>query len=291
MNRRTFLGCAAAAASRTSRAERLGVMCQYGACERTMREALAAAREAGFRRIQVFFPWDKVETAFLRALPGWLRAEGLACPVLSAYVNCVVPSIPLMNARAEDLLRAIDYAGQVGATHLIAWTGSYSAGLMTANPRNHAPAAADAIERFLAPHLRRLERARLTLALETYMTLACPDAPALRRLLDRLPAAVGAVLDPPNLTPLARYAGRDAALREMFETLSGRIAVVHLKDFKLAKDGNSYDLPGPLAGTTNYPLFAERIRALPESIPVIAEHLGPPEFAAARRKLLPLFGE
>jgi sugar phosphate isomerase/epimerase len=291
MNRRAFLGCAASAASRTKWAERLGVMCQYGASERNLREALAAARRAGFRRIQVFFPWDKVETAFLKALPGWLRAEELACPVLSAYVNCVSPQVPLMNTRAEDLPRAIDYAGQLGATHLVAWTGSYSAGLTTADPRNHAPAAADAIERYLAPHLRRLEQARVILALETYMTLVCPDAPALRRLLDRLPTAVGAVLDPPNLTPLARYAGRDAALREMFETLAGRIAVVHLKDFKLAKDGKSYDLPGPLAGAMNYPLFVERIRALPETVPVIAEHLGPPEFAAARRKLLPLFGE
>lgn len=289
-SRRDFLASAAAAGARTGWAERVGVMCQYGASEKTMREALAAAREAGFRRIQIFFPWDRVETSFLRSLPGWLRAESLQCTVLSAYVNCVAPAALLMNARGEDLPRAIDYAGQIGATHLAAWTGSYSPGLMKADPRNFTPAAADSIVRFLEPHLGRLESARLALALETYMTLACPDAPTLRRLLDRLPPAVGAVLDPPNLTPLERYAGRDAELKEMVEILSDRIALVHLKDFKLARDGNSYELPGPLGGEMNYPLFIERVRTLPASVPVIAEHLSPSQFAAARRKLLPLFG-
>ncbi len=288
--RRDFLASAAAAGARIGWAERVGVMCQYGASEKTMREALAAAREAGFRRIQIFFPWDRVETSFLKSLPGWIRAEGLRCPVLSAYVNCVAPAVLLMSTRGEDFPRAIDYAGQIGATHLVAWTGSYSPGLMKADPRNFAPAAADSIVRFLTPHLRGLESARLTLALETYMTLACPDALSLRRLLDRLPPAVGAVLDPPNLTPLDRYAGRDATLKEMVDTLSGRIAAVHLKDFKLARDGKSYDLPGPLGGEMNYPLFIERMRTLPASVPVIAEHLKPSEFAAARSKLLPLFG-
>ena len=288
--RRDFLKCAAAAAvPGTDWAERLGVMCQYGASEKTMREALAAARRAGFRRVQVFFPWDRIDSPFLKTLPGWLKAEELRCQVLSAYVNCVDPETVLMNTRSEDLPRAIDYAGQIGASHLVAWTGSYSQGLMTADRRNFATAAADSIVRFLEPHLRRLENARLSLALESYITLACPDAPSLRRLLDRLPPTVGAVLDPPNLTPPARYADRDRVLDQMMESLRGRVSVVHLKDFKLAEDGKSYELPGPLSGEMNYRLFVAMIRALPETVPVIAEHLSPSEFANARRKLLPLF--
>ena len=289
MTRRTFMAAAgAAAALGDSWSGRLGIMCQLSDAEASSRKTLAAAREAGFRTIQVNFPWTKVDVRYLAGLPGWIRAEGLRCEVLSAYVNCVQPETILMATRREDFARALDYAEQVGARRLVAWTGSYLTDLMKADERNFAAGARDAIVRFLEPHLPKLESAKLTLALETYITLACPDAPSLRQLLDRLPPSVGAVLDPPNLTPLARYAERDAVLREMVRTLQGRIAVVHMKDFRLRTDRRGYDLPGPMMGEMNYPLFAELVRSLPADVPAIAEHLQPGEFAEARRKLLAL---
>jgi len=287
MTRREF--CAAAAAAAAPWTDRLGILCQLGSTEKTARETLAAARAAGFRRGMVNFSWDKVDAVFLKSLPSWVRGEDFACDALGAYVNCLEPSIVLMNTRAEDFDRALDYAGQLGAQRLVAWTGSYNANLMVNDPRNFAAGSETKILRFLEAQMPRLEKARLELALETYVTLACPDAPSLRRLLNRLPKSVGAVLDPPNLTPPARYAERDAVLGGITKALEGRITIVHLKDFRLAKDGKSYELPGPMMGEMNYRLFAEKIRALPESVPVVAEHLSPGEFAGARRKLLELF--
>jgi sugar phosphate isomerase/epimerase len=291
MTRRTFLSAAAvraAAAGADSWPERVGIMCQLSEAEAVSRKTLAAAREAGFRTIQVNFPWPKVDARYLAALPGWIRAEGLRCEVLSAYVNCVQPETILMATRREDFARAIDYAGAVGAHRLVAWTGSYLTNLMNADDRNFAPAAQDAIVRFLEPYVGKLESARLKLALESYITIACPDAPSFRRLLDRLPNVVGAVLDPPNLTPLALFAERDNVLREMFRVLQGRIGVVHMKDFRLRADGSGYDLPGPQMGEMNYALFAGLVRSLPANIPAIAEHLKPEQFAEARRKLMTL---
>jgi len=287
-SRRGFLGCLAVGLAPP--AERLGVACQFAPEESAARKVLAAARQAGFHRVQVQFPWNRADEAFLRALPGWLAAEGLRADVLGAYVNCAVPENVLMDARAADLDRTIGYAPSLGATRLVAWTGGYGKDLMKPDPRNLRPEAADAILRFLGPRLQRLEANRLTLALETYITLAAPDAPSLRRLLDRLPPCIAAVLDPPNLTPIERYRERDQVLREMVRLLEGRIGVVHLKDFRLAADGRSYELPGPLGGEMNYPLFAGLVKRQPPETPLIAEHLSPAEFAAARRKLLPLFG-
>jgi len=103
--------------------------------------------------------------------------------------------------------------------------------------------------RFLDPKLKRIADRRLTVALESYITLVCPDAMSLRKLLDRLPPFVTAVLDPPNLTPIDRYPARDAELKRMFQVLEGRVGVVHMKDFRLAADLLSYDLPGPLKGS------------------------------------------
>jgi sugar phosphate isomerase/epimerase len=286
--RRTFLaGCTAGfALPAPDLAERIGIMCQLEPEEAGARKALAAAREAGFRRAQITFPWDRAGGDFLRGLPGWIAAEDLRAEVLGAYVNCAAPGVVLMSARAEDFDRAIDYAARIGARHLTAWTGGYGPGLMTSDARNFTPEASDAIRRFLEPRLERLADRHLTLALETYITLACPDAPSLRRLLDKLPPVVGAVLDPPNMTPVERYGERDGVMREMFRALEGRVGVVHMKDFRLAKDGRSYELPGPLAGEMNYRLFLEQIRRLPDDTPLIAEHLNPGEFREARKKLV-----
>jgi sugar phosphate isomerase/epimerase len=289
MQRRTFLALAAAPAGPAgSWPARLAVMCQLGSTEANARRVLEAAAQAGYQRIQINFAWDKVDQAFLQNLPGWISSAGLHCDTLGAYVNCLAPEVNLMATRASDFLRAIELAPALGAHTLVAWTGSHLPDLMKPDPRNPTAASEDAILKFIEQHLARLQQAKLTLALETYITLACPDAPSLRRLLDRLPPSVGAVLDPPNLTPIARYKDRDQAMREMVKTLGPRIAVVHLKDFKLRPDGQSYDLPGPLGGEMNYPLYLNLVRGLPARIPVVAEHIGPAEFASTRQRLLAL---
>ena len=287
--RRWLLGCAGAAAAWPD--QRLGVACHLGAGEASARKALGAAAAAGFRRIQIQFPWAKVGDGFLGALPGWLKAEGLSVDVLGAYVNCCQPENVLMDCRESDLERAIELAGGLGCRCLAAWTGGYGSGLMKADPRNQTVQAEDSICRFVNRHARRLESAGVTLALETYITLACPDATSFRRVLNRLPKCAGVVLDPPNLTPISRFEERDLVLREMVELLGNRVAVVHLKDFKLAPDRASYQLPGPLGGQMNYRLYAGLIVKLAGAPPVIAEHLGSEEFAEARRKLLPLFAQ
>lgn len=269
--------------------ERLGIFCHLGTDEATARKTLAAARAAGFRRAQISFPWPRVSEAYLRSLPTWLASEGIRAEVLSAYINCLNPEIVLMDCRRQDFVRALDVAGTLGCRCLGAWTGSYVAELMKSDPRNFAPAASETVVKFLEAHARHIERAGLTLALETYITLACPDAPSLGRMLDRVPKCIGAVLDPPNLTPPKRYAQRDQVLREMVSTLKDRVALVHLKDFRLAPDGSSYTLPGPLQGELNYPLYVREILALPGSPPIVAEHLSVEEYAGSRRKLLPLF--
>jgi sugar phosphate isomerase/epimerase len=289
ITRRSLLAGAAAAHLRAATlAERLGIVCQVSPDEAASRKVLRAAREAGFTRVQLQFSWSKVGEDFLRVLPGWLKEEGVAGEVVGAYVNCTAPANVLMDCRREDFSRAIDFAGFIGAHRIVAWTGGYGKGLMTPDPRNFTREAEDAIRKFLDPFLGRIERARLSLALETYITLTCPDAPSLARVLKRMPTWVGAVLDPPNLTPIARYAQRDKALKEMFGALKNRIALVHFKDFRLAPDGKSYQLPGPLKGETNYRLFAEQVSKLPPGTPLIAEHLKPSEYAAARKELLPV---
>lgn len=287
--RRAFLALPAAALA-AAPSPRLGILCQLGARETGARRALDAARQAGFQTTMVNFAWDQVDAAFLRALPAWLRSAGLDCRALGAYVNCVQPRAVLMNTRAEDFARALGYAAGLGCNRLVAWTGSHRTDLMQADSRNFTRESEDALLRFLEPHLPHLERARLTLALETYHTLTCPDAPSLQRVLQRLPACVTAVMDPPNLTPVARFPDRDQELRAMFDVLRGRIGVVHLKDFRLAPGGQAYELPGPLAGEMNYSLYAELVRALPPGVPAFAEHIGPDSYRAVRDQLLPLFG-
>jgi sugar phosphate isomerase/epimerase len=294
--RRSFLqslavsASAAAARARAGRwTERMGIMCQLGASEKTAREVLSAAREAGFHRAQINFAWDRVDAGFIRGVPGWVRDSGLRIEAVGAYVNWAAPEVVIMNTRVEDFARAMDLAGELESGRLVSWTGSHTAGLMTPDERNFTPAAEAALARNLEPHVKQLERRRLKLALETYVTLVCPDGPSLRRLLNRLPATVGAVFDPPNMTPVARFAEREQVLAEMVSALKGRVIVVHLKDFRLAADGKSYQLPGPLGGDTDYRKLAKVVNSLDAAIPVIIEHVGPKEFRDIRTRVLEVF--
>src|SRR5581483_6746191 len=95
--------------------------------------------------------------------------------------------------------------------------------------------------------------------------------------------------DPPNLTPIALYGRRDEVLREMTITLKDRVGVVHWKDFRLAKDGQSYELPGPLGGVMNYSLFLNCVKQLPADAPVMVEHISPDQYSAFHSKLEPIF--
>lgn len=264
-------------------------MCRLAPEEVSARAVLQAAQEAGFKSIQVTFPWAKVDRAYLRAIPAWIQSEGLKVEALGVYVNCCDPKIVLMDARPEHLPLAMELAGNLDCRFLVAWTGGYNANMAVADTRNTLPAAEDAICRFLSLYAPALERSGLTLALESYITLACPDAPSLRRTLNRLPGCIGAVMDPPNLTPVSRYAERDQALREMFVTLRGRISIVHMKDFRLNAARDGYSLPGPLDGETNYRLFLQQALALPARTPLIVEHIPPERFSKTRARLVEMF--
>ena len=270
-------------------ADRLGLNCPLESNETAARKTLHTARQAGFRKLQIYFDWTQVNDSYLRGLPTWVKEEGLAVEVLGAYVNCVEPSILIMGTRAEDLDRAIELAPALGAQRMTAWTGGYGPKLFTSDPRNFTPSASDAILRTLEPRFKRLEEQKLRLALESYITLACPDAPTLRRLLNRTPPFINAVFDPPNLTPIASYSRRDEVLRDMAPILKGRVGVVHWKDFRLAKDGRSYDLPGPLGGVMNYPLFLSLVKQLPSDTPVVIEHISPDQYAEFHSRLEPIF--
>ena len=290
LTRRSWLGVTGTALlARGDTADRLGLNCLVKTEEGEARRTLQATRSAGFKRIQLYFDWVTASRVFLRGLPSWVRAADLNVAALGAYVNCVAPEFLIMGTRARDLDQAIDMAREFSATRLVAWTGGYGPQLFTSDSRNWQPGAADALLRTLAPRYKRLEDQRLTLALESYITLTCPDAPSLRRLLDRTPSCINAVFDPPNLTPIALYSARDQVLREMLATLKDRVGIVHWKDFRLARSGRSYDLPGPMGGVMNVPLFLECVKKLPADIPVFAEHIQPADYAAYRAKLTPVF--
>jgi len=291
--RREFLKSSAAmvlaSPQRKWDAGRLGIMCQVGTDEVSTRTVLAAAAAAGFSRAQLNFPWAKADPAYLSSLPSWLKQEGLKADALGAYVNCCHPETDMNQCDPAHFVKAIEYAAMVGCRHLVAWTGGYSTALHEPEPRNQTPAAVDAVQRFLEKYISRLQDAKLNLALESYINMVCPDANSLASLLHRLPTCVTAVLDPPNLTPLSLFSRRDQVLLEMAATLRDRIGVVHLKDFRLAPGAKRYDLPGPMAGEMNYPLFARLILDLPGEPPLVVEHIKPEQFAETRRKLLPVF--
>ena len=93
LTRRSFLASTAAVCLRAAApSERLGIACHLSTDETASRNVLRVAREAGYTIAQLQFPWSKVGDEYLRALPRWLKDEGIVGDVVGAYVNCVSPS-------------------------------------------------------------------------------------------------------------------------------------------------------------------------------------------------------
>ena len=64
---------------------------------------------------------------------------------------------------------------------------------------------------------------------------------------------------------------------------------MHWKDFRLAKDGRSYELPGLLRGVMNSSLFLRCVKQLAADTPVMAEHISPDQYPTFHAKLEPIF--
>ena len=202
-----------------------------------------------------------------------LDAEGIRIAVLGCYINLADPDGDRRRAqrqRFQDYLRlARDFGCRVVGTE----TGSLNADY-SFHPGNRGE---DAF-RTVAAGVRELaavaEQTGAWVGIEGVERYVISDNRRMRRLLDDVGSDhVRVILDPVNLLSPENHARQDDIIREAFDLLGDRIAILHAKDFVVETGGIRAVLAGQ--GRLNYGLLMELARARRPDIDVLMEDTEP----------------
>lgn len=159
------------------------------------------------------------------------RQAGIQIAVLGCYVN-IVDSDPTKRAQAlSDFGTHLRLARDFGASLVGTETGSKGQGYTLDNFTEEA--FKDVITS-VKVMVAEAERFGVTIGIEAGKNHPLHTVSLTRRLLDAIPSNnLQVILDCANLMSPANYLQQEDIITEAFELLGNRIAVIHLKDFKM----------------------------------------------------------
>lgn len=243
-----------------------------------LRQLLETARQVGFDAAQVWARYGPDEAGWAEVL-GTLRRLGIRLAAAGGYTNPLDPDPARREAGLADLRRAIARAAAAGAPIVVTWSGTRAPGMFEPHPDNASQAAFDEAVAIFRDVARTAEAAGVTVAIEPYIAHVASTPERLRDLVDAVGSPrLRAVMDPPNfITPEALETVNEAMPR-MFAILGDRIALVHCKDIRAPRPGdtraplNGVVLPEPGGGILDYARYADLIRRHYDG-DVIVEHI------------------
>lgn len=205
-----------------------------------LEELLARVKHYGFTHVQLAvrksFPDSVPKAAALS--PGTaqyfgnaFRQAGIHITVLGCYVNIIAPD-PVQRAEALDSFAAhLRLARDFGASLVGTETGSVGAGY---TKDNFTVEAYQAVVRAVRTMVAEAERFGATVGIEAGQNHPLHSAPLARKLLEAIPSNnLQIILDCANLMSPDNSARQAEVVAEALKLLGNRIAVVHLKDYKL----------------------------------------------------------
>lgn len=251
-----------------------------------LREQAGAAAEAGYDACQLFYRGADLDERRAAEIREVCDEHGLAVPLLGGYINALQPEEAPMGVTLGRLLRLIDLMPVLGSHGVILWSGTLSdEHVFQSDPRTHTEEAFDRLAAVTETVLHALGTAGGTLLYEPFFTHVLRDADSILALLDRFQTdRLGIVMDPPNFLTPDSYEEADALFDRLFEVLDPHIGAVHFKDYLRQHAGDwPFEYPGPGQGEMDYPRLARHLRRYEVDVPYVVEHVGPDEYASARR--------
>ncbi|WP_249412858.1 sugar phosphate isomerase/epimerase family protein [Paenibacillus antibioticophila] len=205
-----------------------------------LEELLARVKHYGFTHVQL-----AVRKSFPDSVPNMtglspgtahylgnaFRQAGIHITVLGCYVNIIAPD-PVQRAEALDSFAAhLRLARDFGASLVGTETGSVGAGY---TKDNFTVEAYQAVVRAVRIMVAEAERFGATVGIEAGQNHPLHSAPLARKLLEAIPSNnLQIILDCANLMSPDNSTRQAEVVAEALNLLGNRIAVVHLKDYKL----------------------------------------------------------
>ena len=220
----------------------------------TMEARAAKAREEGFSCVHL--AWSKVipgvtfdDAALTEGLAAYTKrvfaGEGLDVAVLGCYLNLAHPDpvkLKEIQSRYHGHLRA---AALLGPSVVGTETGAPNAEYKT-DSNTHSEEALQTFIRGLEPVVECAEHYGVTMAIEPVWKHIVYNADRAKQVIDSIGSRnLRVIFDPVNLLGVENLSDREKIFDRTMDLLCDRIAIVHLKDYRVENG----DLKSIAAGT------------------------------------------
>lgn len=248
------------------------------------RTLLRRASESGYEAIQIDprFPTDRDDVGEIVAE---IEHIGLRTIAVGGNAN---PLQPDADVSISALRIAIERASLFGCDTVVTWSGTRSSMLFEDHSANELPETWQVVVERFRMVAGCAESAGITIAIEPFHNHIAGTPERLRDLVDAVASPqVGCVMDPPNFLKAWQIEEVNAKLPSMFETLSGRITLVHAKDLRHPYPGEKphvladVALPHPGKGIMDYALYGQLIQQYYQG-PIVVEHITEEKMEEAR---------
>jgi len=196
-----------------------------------------------------------IQLALMRSFPDLIKGTGVFNPglaneikkqlvknqirvaVLGCYINPVASDESVRRAQLELFKEHIKFAKYIGADMIGTETGSF--GTIEEN-------RSEKVYQILLEGLRELvdyaEKLGVMIGIEPHAMYPIYDSRTAKRMLDDLNSPnVSIILDPVNILDQNNYKNQNEVMKEAFELLGDKIAVIHLKDLVFDENGNKIE--------------------------------------------------
>lgn len=245
---------------------------------------LRCANESGCEAVQIDprFPTDRNDVGEIVAE---IEHLGLRTIAIGGNANLLQADA---NASISDLRIAIERASLFGCDTVVTWSGTRNSKLFEDHPENELPETWQVVVERFRTVAGWAESAGITIAIKPFHNHIAETPERLRGLVDAVDSRrVGWVMDPPNFLKASQIEEVNAKLPSMFETLSGRIGLVHAKDVRHPYPGEKRHvladvaLPHPGKGVMDYALYGRLIQQHYQG-PIVVEHIAEETMGTAR---------
>ena len=270
----------------------------------SLKEQAKKIKAIGFNTVQLdlsfkdmdFSTPDAITRDKAKLVRETFRDHDLPVCTLSGYTNIVHPDKAERKKRNDYLKALIRNARNFGAGYVISETGTFDPNSdWVHHPKNKTEEGFEDCRKVIAELCQEAYDHGCMFLLETYVNNVVGSVEETVRMFAEVDhPSLGLLMDPTNYFEAHNIGQMDKILKQMFDTLSGKVKIAHAKDvkssggdksekhaelFEGAAESHSFrgvgeiELPAPGLGVLNYDLYLKRLAEKHPNIPIIIEHL------------------
>ncbi|MFN7252670.1 MAG: sugar phosphate isomerase/epimerase family protein [Anaerobacillus sp.] len=197
------------------------------------------------------------------------RQKNIQIAVLGCYINMIHPDKEERRKALERFKEHLRYARDFGCSIVGTETGNVNAE-MGYTEENFKEEPFGEVVTSVRELVAEAEKFGVIVGVEAGVNHPIYSAAALKRLLDNVPSNnLQVILDPANLITADTYKDQDEIIKEAFELLGDRLAIIHAKDFVIEEGKLKFVPIG--TGQLNYDLIMKLVKEKKPFINILME--------------------